>query len=722
MISMIRRSMGILAAIIPLCLNATTISNPLIWSDVPDVSVVRVGNSYYTASTTMHMNPGVPIMESTDLVHWKTIHYAYTTLANSDALNLTNGADAYGKGSWAPSIRHKNGTFYVLVPSYTTGKTHLFRTTNIHGGTWEEVTFPFYHDPSLLLDDDGRNYVIYGAGDIKIVELTSDLSAVKPGGTNMTLIANATAASGSSAGLAAEGAHIEKVNGYYYVFLICWPSGNSRTELVFRSSTLTGNYTGQIAMQSNGVAQGGIFQAADNAWWAILFQDNGAVGRSPWLIPVTWQNDWPVFGTNGSAPNSITLSTSAQEDGYGMVVSDDFTTTELFREWQWNHNPLNTHWSLSARPGFFRITTSRVDADLASVRNMLTQRSYGPKSSGQVAIETANMKDGDVAGLSAFQKNYGYVAVKMSGGNRSIVMVNASSGTPSQVASIPLSQDRVYLRVDMDFTNRTDKATFFYSLNGTTWTAAGNTLQMSYTIPHFMGYRFGLFHFATISAGGYVDFDSFKIGKAYDSTIPFGTSGGSSSLASSSSSMALQIPFCSMAQIPGTVQMENYDNGGQDNAYSDTDVDNNGGKYRQDDVDIDTTEETGYVLAWNLTSEWVEYTVLVTEAGAQPFEARVASSLDGAAFHLEIDGVAVTSSIIVPNTGAWNIYQTVKGTTQSITADTHILRFVVDGSYFNIDWIQFGDGQPTSVRSRPSTAGVRPSSYLKYDMLGRIFQ
>jgi len=521
---------------IPGWTQTNSISNPVLWVDVPDPSVVVVDGKYYMSSTTMHMAPGVPIMESSDMVNWKTVSYAYNTLANTDDFNLVNGKNIYGKGSWASSIRYKNGTFYVLVPSYSTGKTYLFSTQNIHATPWTLLATygSLYHDPSLLLDDDGHNYVTYGSGDIKIIELSSDLKTVKTGGINKTLIAGATAASGSTSGLAAEGSHIEKINGYYYVFLICWPSGSVRTELVFRSSTLTGTYTGKIGLQNQGVAQGSIYKTTDGSWWATLFQDNGSVGRSPWLIPVTWSSDWPVFGSNSTAPTSVTLTATQPVDGFGIVSSDDFTSSALSLDWQWNHNPDNANWSLSSRAGYLRIKNARVDTAVTSTRNTLTQRTFGPKCSGVVALDATGMADGDIAGLSAFQYGYGYVGVKVNGSAKSIVMVNASSGSQTQVASVAITQNVVYLRVDMDFTNRTDKATFYYSLNGTTWTAIGNSLQMSYSLNHFMGYRFGLFNFGTKSSGGYADFDWFKIGKAYNNTIAFSSVAVSSSAVSSS--------------------------------------------------------------------------------------------------------------------------------------------------------------------------------------------
>lgn len=109
-------------------INEGNYINPLIYADVPDMSMIRAGKNYYMSSTTMHMSPGVPIMKSEDLVNWELVGYAYDTLANVDALNLENGENSYGSGSWASSLRHHNNTYYVSTFSSTTGKTYIFST------------------------------------------------------------------------------------------------------------------------------------------------------------------------------------------------------------------------------------------------------------------------------------------------------------------------------------------------------------------------------------------------------------------------------------------------------------------------------------------------------------------------------------------------------------------------------------------------------------------
>ena len=175
---------GLGIALVSSCaVYAATVNNPIMYVDSPDPSIVRVDDAYYMVTTTMHFAPGVPVFKSTDLAQWRTVGYAYQTLTNNDNMNLNGGKDAYGKGSWASSIRYHKGNFYVLTPSYTTNKTHLYKTADVENGPWSEVQLPFYHDPSLFFDDDGTVWVFYGSGDqISYVQLNDDASGVKAGG------------------------------------------------------------------------------------------------------------------------------------------------------------------------------------------------------------------------------------------------------------------------------------------------------------------------------------------------------------------------------------------------------------------------------------------------------------------------------------------------------------------------------------------------------------
>jgi beta-xylosidase len=491
--------------------------NPIIWADVPDLSALRVGESYYMSSTTMHLSPGLPIMKSRDLVNWQLVSYAYNTLGDNDALTLRNGKSAYGGGSWASSLRYHNGTFYATTFSSTTGKTHVYRTQDIEQGRWTENAFrPALHDHSLFFDDDGRVYMVYGAGSLRLVELTADVTGILAGGADQVIIPDASRVAGPNPGLPAEGSQLFKIDGRYYLFNITWPQSGMRTVIVHRADQITGPYEGRVALQDKGVAQGGLVDTPQGDWYAYLFRDFGAVGRVPYLVPVRWEDGWPVLGVAGQVPDTLPLPASGGMVP-GLIASDEFDRRPgepaFPLAWQWNHNPDNDRWSLTERPGYLRLTTGRVDGDFLSARNTLTQRMFGPECSGTVRIDASQMQDGDFAGLGALQKHYGLVGVQLVGHTRWIVMVSAESGTPIEVERVALDEHIAFLRVDCDFRNRADRAHYFYSVDGERWTRIGQPLRMTYTLPHFMGYRFALFNYATKSAGGSVDFDYFRLTK-----------------------------------------------------------------------------------------------------------------------------------------------------------------------------------------------------------------
>lgn len=491
-------------------------TNPAIFADVPDASMIRVGDTYYMSSTTMHMSPGLPIMKSKDLINWQLVSYCYDTLVSNDDMNLENGKSTYGRGSWASSIRYHKGTFYVSTFAATSGKTHIYTTQNIEKGPWKEISFrPSLHDHSLFFDDDGKIYMLYGNRKLTLVELNADLSGIKEGEVNQVVVESSTKPTDSiAASNLGEGSQLFKVNGKYYLFNITWPRGGMRTVVIHRADKITGPYEGRIGLQDLGVAQGGLIDMPDGTWYSYLFRDYGAVGRIPYLVPVKWENGWPVLGVNGKVPATLDLPPSKGLIP-NIVASDEFNRKTGERVlplvWQWNHNPDNKLWSVTVRKGYLRLTTGRTDTSFYFAKNTLTQRTIGPVCTGSTSLDISNMKDGDFAGLCLLQKNYGLVGVRMNGSNKSIVMINATGGKPVEAAEIPLTQKTIYFKAECDFTERKDVADFFYSLDGKTWLPIGTQLKMAYTLPHFMGYRFGLFNYATKNTGGYVDFDWFRI-------------------------------------------------------------------------------------------------------------------------------------------------------------------------------------------------------------------
>lgn len=515
-------------------------TNPVIFADVPDIDIIRVDDAFYMVSTTMHLSPGCPVMRSYDLVNWEIVNYVFDTLEDRDNLALRNGENNYGKGQWATTLRYNDGVYYAGFTSFSTGRTYIYHTDDIENGKWDRFVYDeCFHDMSLLFDDDGRVYLVYGGGQIWCVELEKDLSAVKPG-TKRKLIDDA----GLAKGCLAEGSHVYKMNGYYYIFIITWPPHRRRTQLCYRSETLDGEWEMKVIIDDNigfrndGVAQGGIVDDKDGNWYCFVFQDHGAVGRAPVLSTMTWEDGWPVVGVDGKVPRTAKIPVAGHEKK-GIVTSDEFINSQIVRpyhnfadtpeeagendyngsnlalEWQWNHNPDNRLWSLTEREGYLRLRTVNVCDTVADARNTISQRTFGPECGGYIKLDVSEMKDGDTAGLAAFAEKYGYVAVKMEDGKKYIVTVryndNDDVEQEFETERVEITENEVYLRVDCDYKNATDKAYFYYSLDGENWTKIGNTLKMNYYGLHFMGYRYAIFNFPTKQSGGYVDVDYFRV-------------------------------------------------------------------------------------------------------------------------------------------------------------------------------------------------------------------
>jgi beta-xylosidase len=490
-------------------------TNPIIYADVPDPSIIRVGDVYYMSSTTMHMSPGIPVMKSTDLVNWELLNYAYDVLDVGNDLDLIDGNSMYGKGSWASSLRYHEGVYYLSTFSGNTNKTYIYTTTSIEEGNWKKHTFrPSLHDHTLFFEGD-KIYMIWGAGTLNIVELHADLSGIKPE-TERVLIENAHAPIPREIMLPAEGSQLFKINDYYYLVNIAWPKGGMRTVIIHRAQDLMGPYVGRVALEDMGVAQGGLIETAQGGWFAYLFRDFGAVGRIPYLVPVVWENDWPVLGIDKKVPMELHQLPPQASSIPSIVASDDFKRTSgqamLPLVWQWNHNPANHLWIVDGDKGLLQLKTDRVDESFLTARNTLTQRTFGPTSSSQVTLHLNELKEGDIAGLGLLQKAYGWIGVKLIHGKKVLALELIDKNHTVQEFGKVIEGDQVHLKVTCDFTNRKDLAHFYFSEDGgDSWTQVGPSLQMNYTLPHFMGYRFALMYYATANPGGRASFADFRL-------------------------------------------------------------------------------------------------------------------------------------------------------------------------------------------------------------------
>src|ERR1051326_6962101 len=157
-----------------------TYSNPLFYEEFEDPDVIRVGEDYYLAGTTMHMNPALIVLHSKDLVNWELASYCVDRLDLGPNFRL-QGGEIYGQGIWAPCIRYHDGMFYIFSNVNGAG-CQVFRSKSIKG-PWERNQLPPRHDLSVLFDDDlGKIFLISGNNSpYPIEEVSPDLKSFVPG-------------------------------------------------------------------------------------------------------------------------------------------------------------------------------------------------------------------------------------------------------------------------------------------------------------------------------------------------------------------------------------------------------------------------------------------------------------------------------------------------------------------------------------------------------------
>lgn len=532
-----------------------TYTNPLLYDEFSDPDVLRVGDDYYLAGTTMHTVPGLVILHSKDLVNWENVSYCFDRFDfDDDAFSLKNGKEIYGQGIWAPCIRYSDGKFYLF--SNVNGKGLQCFVSDKIEGPWKHFNMKGdIYDLGVLFDDNGKVYAIHGYGEVKCTELYPDMSGPIEG-TESVIIPN-----GSAVG---EGHHMYKINGKYYLISTDYRP-NGRT-LCSRADNIRGPYETRVItadetfgyhaspmtkidgrimpdgypvsvtppdpdkVVASNIHQGGIVSTPDGQWWALLMMDFHSIGRTVTLAPITWSDGWPMIGLPGNLgraprtwlkPNTVGRDSETPHPAY--VRSDDFNSGKLQRVWQWNHNPDDSMWSLTKK-GKLRLRTMPAD-QLMWARNTLTQRAIGPESIVTVELDTKNMKDGDVCGLGNINVPCSWIGM-VKDGNKMTLRRFEQLNNDTLDMDVTMPDNRIWLRLIGDYDN--DKARYAYSLDGKNFSPLGKDMTLSYQLISFQGSRPSLFAFNHKGEkGGYAEFDNFTVEETAadrSANIPYGKS------------------------------------------------------------------------------------------------------------------------------------------------------------------------------------------------------
>ncbi len=523
-----------------------TFTNPLFYEEFSDPDMIRVGEDFYLTGTTMHSMPGLPVLRSKDLVNWEFMSYAMQRLDLGPEFRLEDGKNVYGQGIWAPSFRYHDGTFYIFsnVNRHTT---QIFSAKDPRGPWQHRSMKRALHDLSVLFDDDGKVYAIWGYRGIKFAQLNDTLDDIIPE-TEREIIPE-------TAGMG-EGVHFYKIDGKYFI-VSAWYAGRMRMPAA-RADKPEGPYEVNQAIsidedfglpQGNRLAdawarskpfvirpgnpkltgtlslhQGGIIQTPLGEWWGFSMIDYNSVGRLTALSPITWKDGWPYFGLPGNlqrTPRTWVKPKTAQPQPVTVPYerNDDFSGPRLANVWQWNHVPVDSAWTLG--DGHLRLTALPATS-LWDARNTLTQRSIGPRSSPVAVLDTSALRDGDVAGLALFNRPYAWIGVERVDGKTRIAQFDDLTESTQRRE---LDATKIWLRADCDFI--TERATFSYSVDGKNYLPLGEPFTMVFQLGTFQGIRYSLFAFNTAGGnGGTAAFDSFTVEQPHPRglmrPIPFG--------------------------------------------------------------------------------------------------------------------------------------------------------------------------------------------------------
>ena len=509
-----------------------TYSNPLFYDEFSDPDMIRVGSDYYLTGTTMHTMPGLPILHSRDLVNWRIIGYAFDRLDLGPDFRLEGGKNIYGGGIWAPSFRYHDGTYYIFANVNRFGL-QVYRASGPRGPWKHNRIEQGLHDLSVLFDDDGKIYAVYGARTIRIVELNQDLTALVTG-TDRILIEPAQGMG--------EGSHIYKIKGKYYI-VSAIPGAHVPMKCA-RADKLAGpwevttiseeenlgigqgyrlkdsrrqdppfelNPPDPAARRSLDLHQGGIVDTQSGEWWGFSMQDHNSVGRLTSLSPVTWQDGWPYFGLPGNLKRTPSIWVKPNTGAASPITppyqrSDDFSGPKLIPVWQWNHLPDDSKWSLSERPGYLRLH-SLPATDFWWARNSLTQRAIGPESTATAELDGSGLKSGDVAGLALLNSPYAWIGLLHDDNGYAMAQYDHITG---KTVREPVTSPHIWLRVHSDFD--TEISQFSYSLNGKEFKPLGSEFITVFQLRTFQGVRFALFNYNTGGkSGGQADFNFFTV-------------------------------------------------------------------------------------------------------------------------------------------------------------------------------------------------------------------
>ena len=533
----------------------STYVNPVLNGDFPDSDIEQFGDTYYMITSKQHVSPGMIILESKDMVNWSITGHVWDSLSWAPEYNWDR-MNGYSFGVWAGDLAYHEGTWYCYQIDYKHGL--MVSTAKDIKGPWSEPIMMLPHekvldDPGVYWDKETHEaYLICNTG-TKQKESSNTISGNENRIYRMSWDGTKLLDEGKLVYTfdGAEAAKIYKINGQWYIFLAEWYLNdrstkpgvknpmNDRKQVVLRSKTnsIYGPYDKKIVLEKGSVfgnrsaSQGGLMQAPDSSWWYMhqLIQNDDIPfqGRPQCLEPVTWVDGWPLIGVDedNDGIGEPVATYKKPINGYPVTApqtDDDFSATKLGSQWEWNHNPRNTHWSLTENPGFLRLKASvplpegkeygplqnewtnddGSNTPFWRACNTVSQRILGiTTGTAEARFELSGMKPGQLAGFVRYGGVYHLLGaeVKEDGTRQLFFMDKFGQKSEGPV----LKGNELYVRTS----NNSNQATYEYSTDGETYQRFGPVFTIEFG--KWTGDRLGFFCWNEKEEQGYIDVDWF---------------------------------------------------------------------------------------------------------------------------------------------------------------------------------------------------------------------
>lgn len=497
-----------------------TYCNPVISADYSDLGAIRVGSDFYAISSTFHYSPGVVVLHSKDLVNWQIIGHVVDDLTRiSPELNWDK-MNRYGKGIWAGSIRYYKNKFWVYFGTPDEG--FFMSSATDPAGPWE----PLHHlwnvtgwdDCCTFCDDDGQLYFIatnFALDPNTNKKYNIHLFKLTPDGKSLIMESDSIIHQSNGS----EANKLYKINGLYYHYF-SRVTREGRVIMMERSKSIYGPFElkqlNHVDKQKDREPnQGGLIQLETGGWWFFTHHGSGGhwEGRVASLLPVTWVEGWPIVGEVG--PDTIgSMVWSAKkpinvDSNYKIQTNDDFITSTLSLQWEWNYQSRKDKWTLTEHPGFLRlyafmpIKPEDNRKIILRTGNTITQRSVRkPYSEVTVKLDINNMADGQYAGITHYSTiSNSLFGVKQINGIKTMTYDNNGKDTTGVV----IACKSIWLKSTWGYEGVSNYA---FSLDGKTYIQFGNSYQLTWG--SYRGDRIGIFNFNTMNDKGFVDVDWFR--------------------------------------------------------------------------------------------------------------------------------------------------------------------------------------------------------------------